>query len=414
MTFVNYFGDADRRLPINAAVGRLVLGVYLVWKLLSYEWGAMQAWPVKLRSMWLGLWPETLQAFVVAEQWMAVAVLLLFVVGYRIRITAVVSALLVAHLTTYMYAFTASGQTTSFFIGVYFLVFYAVYHDQSRISVDELRQTGRRSIDELNRFLKSSARGVYRADALRWGLLALALIYFGSGYDKIVNTPATTWLRAENLGRILIHKGELYHTAKPVADLLLSYPPLLSAATVGTLLLEVGFVLAVVAGVTITPFIVAFLGLHTVIALAVGPFFFDLYVFFLLFLPWDSLVGRIASAEPLEVVYDERCHFCVRSLYLFKYLDVHDSVTFYSQSDVPSEYVERPDVAPGSEVYAFRDGRAYGGYHAFRVLFGHVGVLVPLALVLRLPPAEWLGKRVYRYVADHRGSHFRCTVEGGD
>ncbi len=412
--WINYFADAERDRPINLAVGRVILGGYLIWKLLSYEWMAMQAWPVKNRTTWLILWPQPLQEFVFVERWLALLAVLLFLVGYRIEVTAVVAAALVSHLATFMYSFTASGHTTSFFIAVYFLVFYAVYHTQCRLSVDELVRTGDRSLPELNGFLKSRTHGGYRADPLKWGLLALAIVYFGSGYDKVVNTPLTTWLGSQNLGRILIHKRELYHTSKPVADLLLQYPILIDMATWGTIVLEVGFVVAVLAGVTITPFVLAFLGFHTVIALAVGPFFFDLYVFFLLFVPWDVTFGWLESDEPLDIVYDERCYFCARSLYLFKLLDVNGNVRFYSQSDAPPHYRNRSDVDFSSEMYAFRNSRAYGGYHAFRELFDHLGVLRPLSVLFDLPLVKRVGVRVYRYVARHRSRHFVCNVDVGD
>lgn len=83
------------------------------------------------------------------------------------------------------------------------------------------------------------------------------------------------------------------HTYRPVAEFLFTDPLLLTASTWGTLALELGLLVAALAGLSITPFVLGLVGLHVVIALTVGPFFFDYIVFLSLFAAYDSALSRL-------------------------------------------------------------------------------------------------------------------------
>jgi len=63
----------------------------------------------------------------------------------------------------------------------------------------------------------------------------------------------------------------------------------------GTLLLELSLLVAVLTRVPITLFVVGILGMQVVTALALGPFFFDVFAFFAMFVAWDTLYFRAAS-----------------------------------------------------------------------------------------------------------------------
>jgi hypothetical protein len=44
--FVNYFGQTERGPPpLNLAVGRVILGSYLIWKTVWYDWTMVTAVP---------------------------------------------------------------------------------------------------------------------------------------------------------------------------------------------------------------------------------------------------------------------------------------------------------------------------------------------------------------------------------
>ena len=98
--FVNYVARPVRAAGFNVACARFLLGSYLVWKTLSYDWAALAAWPVYplFHPEYALLAPAVVRQFAWLEQWVLVAALAAFAVGYRIALSGVVSAALLAHL----------------------------------------------------------------------------------------------------------------------------------------------------------------------------------------------------------------------------------------------------------------------------------------------------------------------------
>ena len=131
-----------------------------------------------------------------------------------------------------------------------------------------------------------------------------------------------------------------------------------------------------------------------------------------LFVPWDRLYERVVSDRPLDLVFDERCLFCARSLLPLQLLDVNEAVTFYTQRDAPARYRERADVDFEGAMYVFdEDGVAYASYDAFRELLRQYRVCFPLVSLMGLGPVARVGRRVYASVAATRSRHFECAVE---
>jgi predicted DCC family thiol-disulfide oxidoreductase YuxK len=412
--FLNYVRTPSRDSPVNLAVARVILGTYLAWRVLSYNWAIVDDWPVRFVREFAFLEPPAAGVVLPIEKALLILCLGAFVVGYRVRLAATLGALLLGHLAVVLRGLNSSGHSTALFLGVYGLVFFALYRDADAISVDRFRETRSWSLSSLNDFLKDGTADRYRMQPLALVLVTVGIVYFGSGWDKVVNTPLTTWLTPDYLARHLLALDVMYRTPKPVADLLLQSPLLIQAAAVGTLLLELGFVVVILARLPITPFVVGLVGMHSVIALAMGPFFFGQYVLFALFVPWDTLLARATSDDRLALIYDEHCKFCARTLHLFALLDVTDSITFYSQSDVPDRYRERDDVDLETAMYAATEDGLKRGYHAFRVLLGHFGVFAPLVWFMNRAPVAALGERVYQYVARNRSRYFVCSVETSD
>lgn len=415
--FVNYVRDATRETPINGAVARLVLGGYLVWKTMWYDWHGVLEAPFVGFEEFAALVPGSATPLVV-EKYLLVAALFAFAIGYRLRLSAFVSALLVAHLGVVRFVYNASGGVTALFIAAYFLVFFGLYRHTDELSVDAVRRTRDEPLPSLVSRLKSSARGTYRMDALRWNLLVFAVIYFGSGFDKLASS-GLGWVGSANLSRIVLVHSTLYEQtlsvgatelAMPFGMWMIEYPALVWASTAGTLALELGLLPAALLGLSVTPFILGIYGMTTVIWLTLGILFGDVYFLMATFFAWDALYERLVRDRELDLVFDERCFFCARSLYLFKLLDVNDTVTFYTQSDAPERYRDREGVNFADAMYVFDDGRAYEGYYAFRQLLGQFRVFFPLVALMGFSAVDRIGTRVYRYVADNRSRHFTCGI----
>lgn len=417
--FVNYVRHPTRESPINHAVARFILGSYVIWKIVWYDWRAFLSMPVLDTTTYAFVIPAPeLWWVLTAEQLLTVVALGLFVVGYRLRLTAFVASTFLIHMGVVRYSQNGSGATTPLFLAAYLLVFFALYSRDNELSVDAVRRTANQSITTLNDHLKATTPSSHGHHALKWGLLTMGIVYFGAGWIKAIVGPLWAWPTATNLSRIVLIETFYYPSPWGVGEFLVSHPWLVTASAIGTLVLELGTLAAILFGLPLAPFVLGIFGMQAVIAVAIGPFFFDVYPLFLLFFTWDALYRRVVSSRPVVVVYDEACFFCTRSLYLFKHLDVNGTVTFYSQSDLPSEYATREDhdaVDFSRSMYLFTpDDRAHEGYWAFRELLRQFTVFAPLVVLMGLGPVASVGERVYGRVAANRSTYFVCAINPDD
>ena len=419
--FVNYFADPVRASPFNLAFARVLLGTYLIWRVASLEWASYAEWPFPLRSSSAFLWVDPLLATLPYLPWLLVALLALFVVGYRIRWTAGLGGLLLIHLLSMKTTVYLAGTVESMYVCAYVLLLFAFFHEDDVLSVDGLRRTRERSPDELATFLKSDGSGsfddgdpAYRHRPLKWALVVVGLLYLGSAWGKIMRGPLDIWLSGEDLRRDLLFFQEVTGVARPLAEPFLQVPELAWVGFVATALFQLGLIVAVLLGVTITPFAVGLISFHILVVATLGLYFIDMVLLLSLFGSWDRVYGALATDRTVDLVYDERCYFCARSLYPFKLLDVNGTVGWYSQFDAPEAYRDRPDVDFEEEMYVFVDGEAHGGYHAFRQLLKQFPVTRPLSWLMALPPVAAVGERVYEYVAENRDRHFVCSYEGSE
>lgn len=406
--FVNYVRQAKRGSPLNLATARVLFGIYLLWKLASVETAGLDQYPI-LNDLHQLIVPEILFEYAFVEQYLAIFTVLLFTMGYYLRIIGFAASVLVGHFGVIIWHFNWSGNTQAFFMSSILLILFALFAEQDLLSVDGFRHTKERSLKELNSHLKSSTSARFGHDPLRWFLVLVGILYFGSGLAKIRRGPWDDWGTSITLGRFL-QRAQVEFGYEPwLGDALLQFDFLLQLGAVGTLILETGFIFAIISGVLFSGFVVALIFFHLTITAVQGPVFFDLIVFLLLFVAWDRLYRHLSTTKELDLVYDERCYFCARTLYLFKYIDIYETVSFYSQSDAPPNYSTRDGVDFDDEMYVFIDGDAFGGYWAFQKLFKQFAVTAPLSWLMRLSPVSFVGEHVYRYVAKNRDRYFVCS-----
>lgn len=413
--FVNYVDDDRRSSPINLAVARLLIGFWVVWKTVWYDWsqhvdtpyrataGASYEWAIPVSAPWI----------LSVEKWLLIGLVVLFAVGYRLRVTGLASAVLLGHLGTVRRTLINSGESGSLFIGMFVLLFLTLYADHDVLSVDGVRRTGDRSLQSLVTRLKSTDDRQYRMPGLKYPLLMLAILFFSSGLSKVVSSGLIGFVAPENLSRLVLVRSYA-HPWHDVQLLVVDYPFLSALGGIGTLVLELGFVVAVFSGVGFVPVLLGLVVFTLSNAVLLGIFFIDNLFFFGLFAAFDRGYARLARDRELELVFDEHCQFCACSLYPFKLLDIGDTVTFYSQYDVPEAYDERPDVDLSRAMYVFDGEDAYEGYDAFRELFRQNRVFAPVVWMMGLPVVRSAGQRLYRYIAENRDRHFTCgTTESG-
>ncbi|MFC6784587.1 thiol-disulfide oxidoreductase DCC family protein [Halobaculum halobium] len=424
--FVNYFADDERSSPFNLAAARVIVAGWLIWKTMWYDWMTFVAVPFSLTPEFTWAIPPVMPGVVLTvEKWVLIGLLVAFALGYRIRATAGFGALLLAHLGTVRQIHITYGETQAMLIGVYFLLIYALFADADKLSLDGLRRTRTWTVSSLRDHLVSNgdsgddgseATDGYRLPALKWSLVVIAMIYFGAGVDKLFpDGPfggfSAAYLGPEHLSRIVVVREVLYGWHIAIAPPLVEFPAAMTAAAVGTLVVELGLFVAVLAGISITPFVLGILGFQTAVLVMFGILFADTYPMLLTFLAWDRAYERVASGRQLDVVFDDRCYFCMRSLYPFSLLDVNGTIRFIPSSDAPDRYESREDVDFDQAMYAFDGGETHEGYHAFRELIRQFRFALPVVWVMRLPPVAAVGERVYRRVADSRGDRFTCRID---
>lgn len=411
--FVNYVRNVARASPFNLAVARILLGTWLAWRILSQEWAAYQEWPFSIRTPGSFLFTDAVLGSLPYLQWAVVCLLALFVVGYRIRLTGGLAGLglvVMASATTSIYL---AGTVETLMVGAYLLLLFAFFAEDDVLSVDGFVDTRTRSLEELNTFLKAGGDGSHSMRALKYGLLAVAVMYFGAGWGKIREGGLSVLLTGADLQRVLLRIEEYHDYGRLAAQPFIANPELAMVGHVGSIVLQLSLIVAILLGVALAPIVLGLIGFHLMVILTMGLYFIDMVLYLALFAAWDGAYRRLArdESDDVDLVYDEHCYFCARSLVPFKHLDVNDSVQFYTQHDAPAEYAERPDVDFESELYVFRDGEAHGGYWAFRELLRQFRIFAPVVWLMNRTPAAAAGERVYEYVAANRDRHFVCSTE---
>ncbi|WP_394740120.1 thiol-disulfide oxidoreductase DCC family protein [Natronococcus roseus] len=398
--FVNYVADDARGSPLNLAVVRVLLGTYVIWRVLSLEWAAYGEWPDFHVDETIGfLHQDLLFALLPYQQWVVTALLVLFIVGYRTRWTGGLASLLLMHMLSVKATIYLAGTVESLFICGYLLLLFALFAEDDPLSVDGFRRTGERSLAELNTVLTDGTDRAYRMRALKWGLLAVAIIYVGSAWGKALNGPLEIWLSGAELQRDILFYGELTGIDRALGAPIVEHEWLAWVGFVGTALIQVSLFAAVVFGVSVTLPILGILGFHISVILTLGLYFIDMLLVLSLFAAWDGAYRRLVAAadEPVRVGYDDHWSGCVRTLAVLAHLDVTDSVEFVPQSDAPSALTDRE-----KGLVLVRDGTGYHGYEAGRQLLSQFRLCAPLAVAMATPPVRALGTRLYAAAAPAR------------
>ncbi|MDG5820257.1 DUF393 domain-containing protein [Natronococcus sp. A-GB7] len=398
--FVNYVADDVRGSPLNLAVVRVLLGIWVVWRVLSLEWAAYGEWPEFHVDETIGfLHQELFFTLLPYQQWVVAALLVLFIVGYRTRWTGGLASLLLMHMLSVKATIYLAGTVESLFVCAYLILLFALFAEDDPLSVDGVRRTGGRSLAELNAVLTDGTDRTYRMRALKWGLLAVAIIYVGSAWGKALNGPLEIWLSGAELQRDILFYGELTGIDRALGAPIVEHEWLAWAGFVGTAAVQVSLFVAAVLGLSVTLPIIGIIGFHVSVILTLGLYFIDMILVLSLFIAWDGIYRRVAVAadESVRVGYDDHWSGCVRTLVILAHLDVTDSVEFVSQSDAPPALADRKEG-----LVLVRDGSVYHGYEASRQLLSQFRLCAPLAFAMATPPVRALGTRLYASAAPAR------------
>ena len=402
--FINYFRSARRATCLNLAVARIIICFYCIWKVSTFPFGELVGFPGAFfegnSHAILGMWRFAHPSILIAEQVVAVVCLIFVMVGFRTGLCSFVAALLITHLAGLSFAVTADK---TFLLPAYFLIFYGIYRTQDLLTVDHFRSMGSAPQGQLNQMLQSAQPApAATLSALKWLLLCLAAIYFFTGFGKFkIAGWYFDWATAENIRLSLLHNAiNRGISLPPLGGMLLEHPWILPVMGAGTLLLELGFLVVVLCGGPITPFILGLAGMHFSILLTMQVnYLTDMLFIYAAFLAWDSLAGRLQRGRSFTIVYDNDCSFCARALLLLKRCDVVGGLRFIGPADSGAPQGHNYDEA----MFVFDEsGRAFRGYDGFVELFFYLGLTKPVAWFMALSPVAVVGRRLYGWVARNR------------
>ncbi|MCY3781373.1 MAG: DUF393 domain-containing protein [Chloroflexi bacterium] len=108
----------------------------------------------------------------------------------------------------------------------------------------------------------------------------------------------------------------------------------------------------------------------------------------------------------LTALYDGNCVICQSSCASLRALDWRRRIEFVDLHDNERWRRRYPDLhfeeLMGQIHVLDQDGRLYSGFRAGRRMLKEVPLGLPLWLLLQLPGMDWIGRRVYRFVARRR------------
>ncbi len=106
------------------------------------------------------------------------------------------------------------------------------------------------------------------------------------------------------------------------------------------------------------------------------------------------------------VLYDGYCVLCRQTKRVVQAMDWLGRVEFldvHRWNEVEKRYPGLEfETAMGQIHVTLPDGQLVGGFEGMRLLLRELPLGFPLWLLLQLPGMNWLGPRVYRFIARHR------------
>jgi predicted DCC family thiol-disulfide oxidoreductase YuxK len=118
--------------------------------------------------------------------------------------------------------------------------------------------------------------------------------------------------------------------------------------------------------------------------------------------------------KAIHVVYDGQCAFCIRSLRLFRALDLQRVFRFYNAHDersVANAFPELKNADFDNAMFAVTEDReVYRGFFAFRRMIWASPLMWWMIPIFYFPGAAFFGVRIYAWVARNR-LKFGCRSE---
>lgn len=232
--------------------------------------------------------------------------------------------------------------------------------------------------------------------------IQMAVIFFYSAISKL---HSDIWLNGDAVW-IMFASDDYYHST--MLGILASHYWLTNLATYGTILIEIAFSFLIWQRSTRPYLLAAAIFLHLQFAFLMGLFYFSFVMIMghLSFVRPEWLM-RLGAAwkrtmGEMEMIYDGRCGFCVRSMAWFLAFDGLGQIKVRNFRADPSPIVS--DAQMEKALYlVLPDGRALPGFEAYRYVVPRVPGLWWQVPLFYLPVLSRLvGHPIYNWVASRR------------
>lgn len=290
--------------------------------------------------------------------------------------------------------------------------------DAMRARVAESRRRERFIQGDLDT-MSSDARWPMRA--AQW---LLVLVYLSAGLSKLT-VGKGAWMNGYTMSYYLLLDGTGNELPMSVALAHMHWIAIAFAAV--ALMFELTFVVCLLWPRALPAYLATGVGLHTGIWLFMrAPFFQLIGMYAALAEPlrgeWRRMRGRSQREARLwTLVYDGYCPLCIRTM---TQLDVLDGGHRLRYVDLERDSMRAAELVPGLSAEAMREemalvtpeGRVLRGFFAFREVSRRLPGLWPLVPLMYAPKSEWVGTRIYAWVAANRARRLcdgdACAVHG--
>lgn len=407
-----------------AAAGFVVFNLLVTWRPIDDYTSALQPahlyHPLALlRLVFRPISPEWMPPAGALEilYWVTVVFGVLALIGLATNVSLGVLAFGNAVMVAFEYSFNEIHHPEA--IMAFALVFLALAPSGRALSVDRMLSRLRQTIRN-RRFVPSKPLDE-TSPAARWPILALlwifSLVYASAAYYKF-RVAGLDWMNGYTLRYFLLQDGIRWDI--PLSVSLAQNHVFAVVMSVGSLAFEATFFLTLIFPSVVVFYAIAGLLVHVGIWELMRAGFWEYMVLYFAVIPWTAALGaaraRLApgvARRRMEMVYDGECFLCLRSMTV---IDALDWIHFVRPSAFQDEGVAARCAALGitpvdtrRELHLILPDRSIRrGFFAFRRLAWYVPALMPLAPLMYLPGAAWVGPRVYRFIAENRRRFEAC------
>ena len=409
--FINYFRKDSRNNPFNLAVIRVLLGIYLLWRVMFFEWKFYHEWPSYRIEIHSYLFKDILFLLLPYIQSIIIMLLILFIFGVKTKFSGGFAAIILLFVLSVRASIYMSAQTESLYMTVYVLLLFSIFHnkDSDILSADAFWKSKNISTKKLSQNLSNSVNRKYKMSGMKWSLIIIGLGYFSSATAKLISSPIERWLSGTSIQRDIIRFQIWADIEQPMASLALMSSEIAWLGEISNLILQISFLIFILLKLDISFHALGLIFMHIMIALILGYVVTSLLVVLLLFASWDSAYKQIASGseDRILLVFNENYRLCMRILYMLKHLDINESVDFCPHSSLSKQDVEKDKIQSGVGMCVFRNDQWYSNYWALCELLRQFQIFQPLVWMLKLPPIAIIGSKLFDGLIIHNFDSIR-------